>query len=182
MLPPVEELTAQGYDLTFGTNVVGHFLFLQLLYPLLLSAPAPGPARVVWTSSFSHYQVPGCRLDYATFFDGPARRNVKRGMFTMYAQSKLAQVTLSAYLARRAADEGHNVASIALDPGNILTEIFRGDKPWYLRLWVRPNLCSLAESTPHGQVFYVGAVCHVPYGVWRYHASLCRDGTGSPRS
>ncbi|TFK89005.1 NAD(P)-binding protein [Polyporus arcularius HHB13444] len=130
MLPPAEDLTAQGYDLTFGTNVIGHFLFLQLIYPLLLAAPAPGPARIVWTASFAHYQVPGDRLNYATFTDGPERRNVSRGMFDMYAQSKLAQVALSSYLAKHAAEVGDNVASTSL-------EIFRGDKPWYLLLWDR---------------------------------------------
>ncbi|RDX47105.1 NAD-P-binding protein [Lentinus brumalis] len=135
MLPPVEDLTAQGYDLTFGTNVIGHFLFLQLLYPLLVAAATPGPARIVWTASFAHYQVPGDLLNYATFTDGPERRNVRRGMFTIYAQNKLAQVALSSYLAKRAAEAGDNVASIAVDPGNIRSEIFRGDKPWYLLLW-----------------------------------------------
>ncbi|RDX47114.1 NAD(P)-binding protein [Lentinus brumalis] len=141
MLPPIDELTAQSYDLTFGTNVIGHFLFLQLLYPLLDSVShrpnSSDPARVVWVSGFANYLVPGGKLSYSTFTDGPARRNVKRGMFAMYAQSKLAQITLSTYLAKRAAEAGQNVVSFAVDPGNIQSEIFRGDKVWYLRLWER---------------------------------------------
>ncbi|KAI0708168.1 NAD(P)-binding protein [Cerioporus squamosus] len=152
MLPPVDDLTAQGYDLTFGTN---------LLYPLLVSAShrpdeSSDPARVVWVSAFANYLVPGGKLDYTTFTDGPARRNVKRGMFAMYAQSKLAQVTLSAYLAKRAAEADENVVSIALDPGNIpvdkrmirtygaITPLYAGTAPEalasngkYLRPWAR---------------------------------------------
>ncbi|KAI0708181.1 NAD(P)-binding protein [Cerioporus squamosus] len=178
MLPPVEDLTAQGYDLTFGTNVIGHFLFLQLLYPLLLAAPAPGPSRVVWTASFSHYQVPGDRLDYATFTDGPERRNVRRGMFTMYAQSKLAQVALSSYLAKRAVEAGESVVSIVVDPGNIQSEIFRGEKPWYLRLWER----LIMYPTAYGAItpLYAGTAPEALAYNGKYLRPWARPGDPSP--
>ena len=135
MFPPIDALTEQGYDLTIGTAVIGHHLFLRLLYPLLLAAPAPGPARIVWTASFTHHHVPGGRLNYATFTDGPERR--KTSMFMLYGEAKLAQVTLSVYLANRAKERGEAVTSIALHPGNINTEIFRDKQTWYMKLWVR---------------------------------------------
>ncbi|KAI0067968.1 NAD-P-binding protein [Artomyces pyxidatus] len=37
MVPPIEVLTAQGYDAQFGTNVLGPFFFTNLLFPVLLS-------------------------------------------------------------------------------------------------------------------------------------------------
>lgn len=82
MCPPADELTAQGYDLTFGTNVIGHHLLLRLLYPLLLASPSTptssskspssfaasrGPSRIVWLSSDANYLAPRGRLDYGTF-------------------------------------------------------------------------------------------------------------------
>jgi len=60
MVPPVEQLTADGYDLQFGTNVLGHFYFTKLLLPTLIATAktsSDGKARVVNTSSLGHIQV-----------------------------------------------------------------------------------------------------------------------------
>ncbi|RPD54182.1 NAD(P)-binding protein [Lentinus tigrinus ALCF2SS1-7] len=146
MLPPIDALTKQGYDLTVGISLIGHHLFLRLLYPLLLAAPAPDPARIIWVASFAHHHVPGGRLNYATFTDGPERR--KTGLFLLYDEAKLAQVTLSVYLANRAKERGERVVSIALHPGNINTEIFRDKKSWLLKLWVRVY----PWPTPYGAI------------------------------
>ncbi|KAM5530131.1 hypothetical protein V8D89_016209 [Ganoderma adspersum] len=141
MFPPPEQLTAQGYDATVGVNVVGHHLFLRLLYPLLVSphpnpasASHPGPARIIWVSSSANYLVPG-RLDFTTFTDGPARQRKKVDTFGMYCQSKLAQIQVSAVVARRAADKGEDVVSITIDPGNIRSEIYRGTTSFFYKLW-----------------------------------------------
>lgn len=139
MYPPIDRLTAQKYDQTFGVNVIGHYLFFRLLYPLLTSPSSStqsqsSPSRVIWTSSSGNLTVNG-RLNFSAFTDGPARR--KAGTFNIYGQSKLAQIQLSTYVAKRAADAGDNVLSIAIDPGHIRTEIFRDKKSWYLILWVR---------------------------------------------
>ncbi|EJF60473.1 NAD(P)-binding protein [Dichomitus squalens LYAD-421 SS1] len=137
MYPPLDQITAQKYDATFGVNVIGHHLFLRLLYPLLTS-PSPlsqsqtSPSRIIWTSSSANLLVNG-RLDFSTFTEGPDRR--KAGTFDLYGQSKLAQIQLSAYVAKRAAEAGENVVSIAVDPGHIRSDIFRGKKPWYIILY-----------------------------------------------
>ncbi|KAF9230319.1 hypothetical protein BU15DRAFT_83782 [Melanogaster broomeanus] len=57
MLPPMDQLTDDGYDLQFGTNGLGHFYFTKLVLPLLLSTAKSAPddiARVVNTSSNGH--------------------------------------------------------------------------------------------------------------------------------
>ncbi|EIM81872.1 NAD-P-binding protein [Stereum hirsutum FP-91666 SS1] len=51
MACPVDELTKQGYDMQIGSNVLGHFLFTELLMPALLNKKA----RVVTTSSSGAY-------------------------------------------------------------------------------------------------------------------------------
>lgn len=36
MNPPIDTKTANGYDLQFGTNVLGHYLFTISLLPILI--------------------------------------------------------------------------------------------------------------------------------------------------
>ena len=54
MIPPVGSKAAQGHELQMGTNVLGPFLFTQLLTPLLQKTAAsspPGSVRVTWAAS-----------------------------------------------------------------------------------------------------------------------------------
>lgn len=121
MIPPLDMVTTQGYDLQFGTNVLGHFYFTKLLLPVLLAgvkSSSDGKARVVNTSSMGH--ISGS-LDFNTFKDGPARK--KSTSWNMYAQSKFGNVVFSNEPARRYGDQG--IVSTALHPGNIRTDLQR---------------------------------------------------------
>ncbi|KAF8187405.1 NAD(P)-binding protein [Mycena galopus ATCC 62051] len=121
MGPPIEQLTTQGYDLTFGTNVLGHFYLTKLLLPTLLSTAAPGkPARIVNTSSTAS-QLFGEDINYNTLKDSPARK--KLGPNRLYYQSKLGNVLFSNELARRYGDQG--IVSVALNPGNLKSGLQR---------------------------------------------------------
>lgn len=87
MIPPVDQVTKDGYDLQFGTNVVAHFYFTELLMPALLAGVASSPdhhTRVIYTSSSAAYIG---KLRYDTFKDSPARRKLARD--ALYSQSKL---------------------------------------------------------------------------------------------
>lgn len=120
MLPPVDQITAQGFDLQFGVNVLGHFYLTQLLLPVLLStAPTTRDkkVRVVNLTSWANHQG---TLDYNTFKDGPARRK-KSG--EMYPQSKFANIVFSNELARRYGEQG--IISISVHPGAIDTGLLR---------------------------------------------------------
>ncbi|KAJ6598269.1 NAD(P)-binding protein [Mycena vulgaris] len=117
MVPPIEEATPSGYDLTFATNVLGHFYLTKLLLPTLIStAHTRSVARVVTLTSMVHYVA---TVDYCTFKDGPAR--LKRTPFDMYAQSKWANAVFAMELARRYADQG--IVSTSINPGNLNTDI-----------------------------------------------------------
>ncbi len=139
--PPAEhQFTTQGYDATFGTNVIGHFLLHRLLYTVVAaSGGEPDFARIVWLSS-SASQYPRA-LDYEAFRDGPAHAKVHP--FIMYAQSKVAAIMLSMRLARHCAVD--NVVSIAVDPGSIKSEIYRSS-PWYIRTTVRTRVETLCAG------------------------------------
>ncbi|KAG1744602.1 uncharacterized protein EDB91DRAFT_1123331 [Suillus paluster] len=121
MTPPVETLTDDGYDLQFGTNVLGHFYFTKLVMPALIAAAAQSPdgtARVVNTSSNAHWLG---SLDYNTFKDSPARR--QKSSMVLYGQSKMGNAIFSAELARQYGSQG--IISTALNPGGIKTELAR---------------------------------------------------------
>ncbi|KAJ7097646.1 hypothetical protein C8R44DRAFT_368836 [Mycena epipterygia] len=120
MVPPVDLVTSDGSDLTFGTNVLGHFYLTKLLLPALIAAAASNPStgRVVNLTSVIHYiAVP----NYATFKDGPARR--KMHPTDLYSQSKWANAVFSAELARRYGDDG--IISTAVNPGNLKSDLSR---------------------------------------------------------
>ncbi|KAJ6496056.1 NAD(P)-binding protein [Mycena sanguinolenta] len=134
MGPPIEQLTAQGYDLTFGTNVLGHFYFTKLLLPTLLATTAPGqPARVINTSS-SASEMQGGDIDYNTLKDSPARK--KAGVEKLYYQSKFGNVAFSNELFRQYGDQG--IVSVALNPGNLKSGLQRHltgltKNPWFIQ-------------------------------------------------
>ncbi|KZO92783.1 NAD-P-binding protein [Calocera viscosa TUFC12733] len=123
MACPIELVTKQGYDMQFGTNVLGHAYLTLLLLPLLQeTAKAHGSARVVTTTSAGHGQAPKGGFDYATLKDGPVRRK-KYGAWTMYFQSKWGNVVFAKELQRRYGDGG--ITSTVVHPGLIRTEIAR---------------------------------------------------------
>ncbi|KAM5536596.1 hypothetical protein V8D89_009691 [Ganoderma adspersum] len=118
---PVKDVTADGYDMQFGTNVVGHFLLTQLLLPALLKgkeSSGDGHARVITTSS--PYAYIG-HLDFDTFKDGPARQQMSTE--ALYQQSKLADIIVSFELARRYGPQG--IVSVTLHPGILKTDLLR---------------------------------------------------------
>ncbi|TEB33119.1 NAD(P)-binding protein [Coprinellus micaceus] len=121
MAPPVENVTAQGYDLQFGTNVLGHFYFTRLLIPALLNATKSsrdGKARIVNTSSSGSYIA---AINFDTLKDSALRR--KKGAQELYSQSKLGNVLVSNELARRYGSQG--IVSTSLNPGNLDSELTR---------------------------------------------------------
>jgi NAD(P)-dependent dehydrogenase (short-subunit alcohol dehydrogenase family) len=113
MTPPVRRVTADGYELQFGTNYLSHFALTLRLLPLLLMAPAP---RVVSVSSIAH------RHGKIDFDDLQAERTYRPGR--TYGQSKLAMLMFAFELDRRAKAAGSALKSIAAHPGVAHTELF----------------------------------------------------------
>lgn len=110
--------TAQGFELAFGVNHLGHFAFVTGLLGVLEAAATPGsPARVVVVSSDSHYQ--------ARLFTEVDVRRPTRSITGLpeYARSKLANVVFTQELARRL-DPGRVTAN-AVHPGVIASDIWR---------------------------------------------------------
>jgi len=108
-------LTADGFELHFGVNHLGHFALTQLLLGRL-TASGPG-ARIVNVSSEAHYGARG--ID----FDAVRRRTATFTGQREYAVSKLCNVLFTQELARRLAGTGVN--SYALHPGVVASDIWR---------------------------------------------------------
>lgn len=114
----IDKVTSQGFDMQFGTNVlgmyetsknpipafssqtthIGHFYLTKLLLPLL-SATAkntpPGSVRVVNVSSIGHHMPPSGGIQWSTLSPGDNHLAVakKLGATTLYNQSKLVNET-----------------------------------------------------------------------------------------
>lgn len=110
-------LTPSGFELTFGTNHVGHYLLVRLLEAnLRAAATAAHPARLVVVASDSHYPARG--IDW-TAVTAPTRSVTG---YPEYQVSKLANVLFSKEIARRWAPD---VVAVSLNPGRIATDIWR---------------------------------------------------------
>ncbi|TRM66502.1 hypothetical protein BD626DRAFT_555372 [Schizophyllum amplum] len=144
MLNPVEQLTAQGYDMQFGTNVLAHFYLSTLLLPVMqATAQTTGVAsRIVVTSSLMHWYANTINYDLLREPDPertPAGKQRKcAGSNYLYSQSKLGNVLYAKELARRFGDKG--IVCISLHPGQIKTELMRelGPRVEKVRGWLMP--------------------------------------------
>jgi NAD(P)-dependent dehydrogenase (short-subunit alcohol dehydrogenase family) len=112
MIPPLTR-TADGFELQFGTNHLGHFALTNLLLPRLRG-------RVVTVSSTGH------RAGSIDFDDLNWERRPYRAM-PAYAQSKLANLLFTAELQRRLDEIGSPVIATAAHPGIAATNLLRPD-------------------------------------------------------
>lgn len=106
--------TKDGFELTFGTNHIGHYLFTRLLLDRIKQS---GPARIVNVSSNSHYSAKG--IDWDAIHKPTRTISALRE----YEISKLANVLFTKELARQLAGTG--VTTYAVHPGQVATDVWR---------------------------------------------------------
>jgi len=111
MAPPFMT-TADGHEMQFGTNHLGHFAFTGLVLPLLRAAPA---ARVVTTSSTMH-RAGKMHWDDLDWSNGYRK-------WPAYGQSKLANLLFGFELDRRARAAGLPLLSMVAHPGYASTHL-----------------------------------------------------------
>jgi NAD(P)-dependent dehydrogenase (short-subunit alcohol dehydrogenase family) len=132
MALPRRQTTANGFEMQFGTNHLGHFALTARLMPLLRRASGP---TIVSVSSLAH------RTGVIDFADLQGARVYSP--WKAYGQSKLAALMFALELQRRNDAAGWNLLSNAAHPGFARTNLFarsfrggrrpadpvRGDKP-----------------------------------------------------
>jgi retinol dehydrogenase-12 len=110
-------LTADGYEIQFGTNHVGHALLTKLLLPTLLkTAEEPGSdVRVISLSSIGHKYTPSGGIAF------PVLKEEQKSTSTWarYGQSKLANILHSSELARRYP----TIKCVSVHPGVVDTNL-----------------------------------------------------------
>jgi NAD(P)-dependent dehydrogenase (short-subunit alcohol dehydrogenase family) len=113
MALPRRQVTADGFEMQFGTNHLGHFALTARLMPLLRRASG---ARVVSLSSLAH------RTGRIDFNDLQGVRVYSP--WKAYGQSKLACLMFALELRRRSDAAGWKVTSNAAHPGFARTNLF----------------------------------------------------------
>ena len=126
-------VTADGFELHFGVNHLGHFALTSLLLDRL-KASGPG-ARVVTVSSDAHYGAHG--ID----FDALRRSTASFTGQREYAVSKLCNVLFTQELARRVTD----VSAYALHPGVVASDIWRR-VPQPARALIKRRMLSVTDG------------------------------------
>jgi NAD(P)-dependent dehydrogenase (short-subunit alcohol dehydrogenase family) len=105
--------TAEGFELHFATNHLGHF---RLTMGLLDALRAGAPARVISVSSGGHVLSP-------VVFDDIHYHTREYDPWTAYGQSKTANVLFAVELDRRYRSKG--IRGFAVHPGMIATDLGR---------------------------------------------------------
>ncbi|KAJ0367126.1 hypothetical protein COL26b_011413 [Colletotrichum chrysophilum] len=126
----VKEFTtdAEGNELQFSANHIGHFLLTNLLLPKILAAGED--ARIINVSSHGH------QLSDVWWSDPTFNKGKDYHGWSGYGQSKTANILFSVELARRLKDRG--IVSLSVHPGSIggtglfnhvsMTELDKGDE------------------------------------------------------
>ncbi|HXV53349.1 MAG TPA: oxidoreductase [Solirubrobacterales bacterium] len=138
MMPPRGE-TADGFELQFGTNHLGHFALTGLLLEPLA---AVGGARVVTVSSLEH--KPG-RIHFDDL-----QSESKYSSRGAYQQSKFANAVFGLELDRRLRAAGSPVISVLAHPGYSATNLQTSGPPFPVSALLRISNALIAQSASKG--------------------------------
>ena len=125
MAIPDRQLTKDGYERTFQSNHLGHFVLTAGLFPFLSRTKT----TVVNVSSEA-YNFAGGNLDIDNL-----NGEKKYGAWTSYGLSKLANILFTQELQRRADESGDGswLTAVTLHPGAVQTDLGRniaGEEKW----------------------------------------------------
>ncbi|WP_439145353.1 oxidoreductase [Streptantibioticus silvisoli] len=164
MIPPLSR-TADGFELQFGTNHLGHFALTNLLLPQIRE-------RVVTVSSNGH------KTGSIDFDDLNWQHKPYRAM-TAYAQSKLANLLFTAELQRRLAEAGSPVIATAAHPGIAATNLLKDGGR--VRALAQRAATLLAQSDDDGALpTLYAAVADIPGNSYAGPSGFL-EGRGAPK-
>jgi NAD(P)-dependent dehydrogenase (short-subunit alcohol dehydrogenase family) len=156
MAPPRSE-TADGFELQFGTNVLGHF---ALTGRLIGAMDGREDARVVTLSSNAH------KFGRINFDDLQSRQRYNR--WRAYGQSKLGDLMFALELDRRLRAAGSAIKSMAAHPGYAATNLQTAAPPLLDQMVMRVTNVLIAQSADMGALstLYAATEPRLPSGTY----------------
>jgi NAD(P)-dependent dehydrogenase (short-subunit alcohol dehydrogenase family) len=166
------ERTEDGFELTFGTNHLGHFALTGLVLDRLLATPG---SRVITMSSMGH--EPGVM----NFDDLQSEHGYQPA--EAYYQSKLANLLFTYELDRRLRAAGAPTQALGAHPGVVYTDLFRTrsrlDKT-LLSPWMRPINFWAVQNVHQGALPMLRAACDPAASGGEYYGPHRKHDTGYP--
>jgi len=124
--------TADGFEMQFGTNHLGHFVFVNRIAPLIRKG-----GRLINLASAGH-RFSNVDLEDPNFVRTPYEP------FVAYGRSKTANILFSVALDRR--HRGNGIRAAAVHPGGIQTELGRHLDPVHIQKTVEQMNKQLASE------------------------------------
>jgi NAD(P)-dependent dehydrogenase (short-subunit alcohol dehydrogenase family) len=166
------ERTEDGFELTFGTNHLGHFALTGLVLDRLLDTPG---SRVVTMSSMGH------AWGVMNFDDLQSEHGYRPD--DAYHQTKLANLLFSYELDRRLRAAGAPTQALAAHPGVVYTELFRTRSRLnkaMLSPWMRPINFWAVHNVHQGALPMLRAATDPAARGGEYYGPHRKHHTGSP--
>ncbi|MGI9616039.1 MAG: oxidoreductase [Acidimicrobiales bacterium] len=142
-----QQQTADGFELQFGTNHLGHFLLNHLTFDLV----AARSGRIVPVSSVAHRSARGINFDDPMFSNDYSPT-------TAYSQSKLANLMYGLELARRLDSAGSTVMSVSAHPGYSATNLQSTGPTGFFKVLYKATNAVMAQKASLGALPEVLAV------------------------
>ncbi|KAH7148185.1 hypothetical protein EDB81DRAFT_932494 [Dactylonectria macrodidyma] len=174
MMTP-EGLSEEGYEIQFGTNVMGPALFTQLLLPVLRrTAKINSQTRVVMLSSAAHVRAPSDSYK----FDELRTIMSHRGTTERYTMSKLADLQYSKALAER---EKH-VKIVPVHPGMVATNLHHASSGFFLKPFLYAAVGLFATPVEKGALSQIWAAVSPDAQSGQYYGPVGKAESGSKLS
>ena len=132
------QLNADGLEMQFATNHLGHFLLTNLLMDNLKAAEN---ARIINLASIAHKYTRELDLDDINY------QKEEYGGWKSYSRSKFCNILFTKELAKRL--EGSGITANAVHPGGVRTEIAEKNANWFTKLgWIlmKPFMVTVEEG------------------------------------
>lgn len=174
MMTP-EGLTKDGYEIQFGTNVVGPALLTQLLLPIMRETAKINPqTRVVMLSSAAHARAPSDIYKVSEFKTTMS----SRGTTERYTISKLADLHYAKALAER---EPH-VKIVPVHPGMVATNLHHASEGLLLKPFLFTAIRLFATPVEKGALSQIWAAVSPDATSGQYYGPVGKVETGSKAS
>lgn len=169
IMQPPQQQTADGFELQFGTNHLGHFMLNHLTFDLVTARSG----RIVPVSSVAHRSAPGINFEDPMFANNYSATKA-------YSHSKLANLMYGLELARRLEAAGSDVIAVSAHPGYSATNLQSTGPTGFFRLLYKVSNRLMAQAATDGALPEVLAAAGVEAQNGAYYGPTKRGDIRGP--